>query len=230
MEKYSRILHRFFQETGAGARPERETVAAWRDSLVERGYSPATVNVMVAAVNDYQESVDNPQGKAKPLKRQRRVFSDAERELSRGEYFRLLEAARSSGDKRTLLLLQTICSTGIRVSELQYITVEAIQRRKASIQCKGKCREILLPWELCKRLKRWCERRRIHSGPVFRARAGETAEPGDGVESNEGSVQPGQRGVEESVSPQPAAPVCQNLLWNGKRTCPSWRISWGIPA
>ena len=77
MEKYSRTLHRFFQETGAGARPEREIVAAWRDSLVERGYSPATVNVMVAAVNDYQESVDNPQGKAKPLKRQRRVFSDA---------------------------------------------------------------------------------------------------------------------------------------------------------
>lgn len=172
VEKYSRTLHRFFQETGAGERPEREMVAAWRDSLVERGYSPATVNVMVAAVNDYQESVDNPQGKAKPLKRQRRVFSDAERELSRGEYFRLLEAARSSGDKRTLLLLQTICSTGIRVSELQYITVEAIQRRKASIQCKGKCREILLPWELCKRLKRWCERRRIHSGPVFRSRRG----------------------------------------------------------
>ena len=62
VEKYSRTLHRFFQETGAGARPEREAVAAWRDSLVERGYSPATVNVMVAAVNDYQESVDNPPG------------------------------------------------------------------------------------------------------------------------------------------------------------------------
>lgn len=170
--KYTRALARFFCESGATTIPTREMVANWRDSLVERGYSPAGINAMLAAVNGYQESRDNPQGKAKPLKRQRRIFCDPDRELSREEYFRLLEAARDSGNRRALLLLQTICSTGIRVSELQYITVEALHKRKASIRCKGKCREILMPAELCNRLLRWCTRHHIHTGPVFLGKNG----------------------------------------------------------
>ena len=127
---------------------------------------------MLAAVNGYQDFCGNPAGKAKPLKRQRRVFSDAGRELSRAEYFRLLAAARQAGRKRTLLILQTLCSTGIRVSELPFITVEAVKKGRAAIRCKGKCREILLPAQLCKRLERWCSRLRIHAGPVFLTRTG----------------------------------------------------------
>ena len=88
IEKYTRALRRFFADTAATPAPDRETVAAWRDALAAKGYTPATVNSMLAAVNDYQESIDNPAGKAKPLKRQRRVFCDADRELSRAEYFR----------------------------------------------------------------------------------------------------------------------------------------------
>ena len=172
IEKYLRDVARFFRETGAPGRPARETVAAWRDDLVRRGYSAASVNAMLAAVNGYQEFCGNPQGKAKPLKCQRRVFCDAGRELSRAEYFRLLAAARQTGRKRTLLVLQTLCATGIRVSELAYITVEAVRRGRAAIRCKGKCREILLPAELCKRLTRWCSRQRIHTGPVFLTRGG----------------------------------------------------------
>ena len=173
IQKYTAVLAHFFADTGAEPKPAREAVAAWRDALVARGYSAATVNGMVAAVNEYQESVDNPAGKAKPLKRQRRVFCDPERELTRAEYFRLLAAARASRSKRTLLLLQTLCATGIRVSELRSITVEAVRRHRASIRCKGKCREILLPTELCNRLARWCRQRRIHSGPVFLGRGGQ---------------------------------------------------------
>ena len=172
VQKYTKALARFFADTGAGDTPDRETVAAWRDSLVRRGYTPATVNAMLAAVNDYQESIDNVAGKAKPLKRQRKIFADPGRELSRAEYFRLLNAARSTGNKRSQLLLETICSTGIRVSELQFITAEAVRRHKASIRCKGKCREILLPAELCHRLTRWCQKHRIHTGPVFLSRQG----------------------------------------------------------
>ena len=172
IQKYTKALARFFSDTGAGKIPDRETVAAWRDGLAGQGYSPATVNGLLAAVNMYQESIDNPAGKAKPLKCQRRIFADPGRELSRTEYFRLLNAARQTGSKRTLLLLQTICSTGIRVSELKYITAEAVRRHKASIRCKGKCREILLPAELCHRLTRWCQQRRIHTGPVFLSRQG----------------------------------------------------------
>lgn len=105
IEKYTHALRRFFAETGAGQAPGREAVAAWRDSLSRKGYTPSTVNAMLAAVNDYQESIDNPAGKAKPLKRQRKIFADPGRELSRAEYFRLLNAARETGNKRTQLLL-----------------------------------------------------------------------------------------------------------------------------
>ena len=172
IQKYTKALARFFADTGAGKTPDRETVAAWRDSLTEKGYTPSTVNAMLAAVNDYQESIDNVAGKAKPLKRQRRIFADPGRELSRAEYFRLLNAARSTGNKRSQLLLETICSTGIRVSELQFITAEAVRWHKASIRCKGKCREILLPAELCHRLTRWCQKHHIHNGPIFLSRQG----------------------------------------------------------
>ena len=139
IQKYTKALARFFADTGAGDIPTRETVAAWRDSLTEKGYTPATVNAMLAAVNDYQESIDNVAGKAKPLKHQRRIFADPGRELTRAEYFRLLNAARAAGNKRTQLLLEALCSTGTRVSELQFITAEAVRRHKASIRCKGKC-------------------------------------------------------------------------------------------
>ena len=80
--------------------------------------------------------------------------------------------ASRRGNKRTQLLLEALCSTGTRVSELQFITAEAVRRHKASIRCKGKCREILLPAELCHRLTRWCQKHRIHAGPVFLSRVG----------------------------------------------------------
>ena len=89
IQKYTRALARFFADTGAGKRPDRETVAAWQDSLTAKDYTPSTVNSLLAAVNDCQESIDNPAGKAKPLKRQRKIFADPGRELSRAEYFRL---------------------------------------------------------------------------------------------------------------------------------------------
>ena len=82
-------------------------------------------------------------------------------------------AARRTGRKRTLLVLQTLCATGIRVSELRFITAEAVHKGRAAIRCKGKCREILLPHELCKRLERWCARHRVYTGPVFLGRSGQ---------------------------------------------------------
>ena len=178
IEKYTHTLARFFTENPLVANPlkdfvpTREAVMAWRDHLSAGGYAAATVNAMLAGINEYQESIGNPAGKAKPLKRQRRVFCDSARELTKPEYFRLLNAARETNNKRTQLLLETICSTGIRVSELQYITVDAIRNHRASIRCKGKCREILLPAALCHRLQKWCRRRHIHTGPAFINRSG----------------------------------------------------------
>ena len=225
MEKYTRALARFFADTGAPETPDRETVAAWRDRLVDGGYTPSTVNAMLAAVNDYQESIDNPAGKAKPLKRQRRIFADPGRELNRAEYFRLLHAAQQTHNRRSQLLLETICSTGIRVSELQWITAEAVRRRKASIRCKGKCREILLPAALCHRLTRWCQRQRIHTGPVFLSRRGAPPFPGDGLETAESPLRKGQRPPGEGVSPQSAASVCPHVLQHGKKYLEAGRPS-----
>ena len=156
--KYLRDTARFFAESGAPQIPPKAAVAAWRDALAARGYAPASVNAMLAAVNAYQDFCGNPAGKARPLKCQRRIFCEARRELSRAEYFRLLDAARRTGRKRTLLVLQTLCATGIRVSELRFITAEAVRKGRAAIRCKGKCREILLPKPLCHKLERWCRR------------------------------------------------------------------------
>ena len=171
--KYLRDTARFFAESGAPQPPPKAAVAAWRDALTAKGYAPASVNAMLAAVNAYQDFCGNPAGKAKPLKCQRRIFCEARRELSRAEYFRLLDAARRTGRKRTLLVLQTLCATGIRVSELRFITAEAVRKGRAAIRCKGKCREILLPKPLCHKLERWCARQRIHNGPVFLGRGGQ---------------------------------------------------------
>lgn len=173
VEKYLRDVARFFAEAEAQSPAPKEAVAGWRDALAARGYAPSSVNAMLAAVNAYQTFSGNPQGRARPLKCQRRVFCEARRELSRREYFRLLDAARRTGRKRTLLVLQTLCATGIRVSELRFITAEAVRRGRAVIRCKGKCREILLPRELCSRFARWCRRRGVQAGPVFTGRGGQ---------------------------------------------------------
>ncbi len=229
IQKYTYALTRFFRETGAGRRPDRETVAAWRDALVGAGYTPATVNAMLAAVNDYQESIDNPAGKAKPLKRQRKIFCDADRELSREEYFRLLRTARETGSKVTLLLLQTICSTGIRVSELKYITVEAIRRRKAGIRCKGKCREILLPEELCTRLDRWCRRRKIYAGPVFVSRTGAPISRVT-VWKKMKALCSRANVAWKKVFPHNLRHLFARTFYKIEKISRSWRMSWDIPA
>ena len=101
------------------------------------------------------------------MKVQRRAFRDADRELTRQEYVRLLEAARTLGRRRTELLLETICSTGIRVSEVRYITVEAAARGRAEVALKGKVRTILLPAKLCRKLLRYGKKQKIASGEIF---------------------------------------------------------------
>ena len=136
------------------------------------GLSPATVNAKLAAVNGFLRFLGRPECCVRQVRRQRRVFRDKGRDLSHSEYLRLVQAAKRQGRERLCLVLQTICATGIRVSELRFITGEAVRSGRATVTGKGKCREILLPAELCKRLQKWCKRRRIHSGAVFVNRRG----------------------------------------------------------
>ena len=171
IEKYLRDVCQFAAWAGGGE-VSRERTAAWRDSLLEGGYAPATVNSMVAAVNQFFAFLGWEECKVKALKIQRKLFRDDRRELTREEYQRLLDAAHGLGRERLALLLETICATGIRVSELRYITCEAVRRGRAEISLKGKVRTILLPGRLCRKLEKFARRQRIAAGEIFRTKSG----------------------------------------------------------
>ena len=106
------------------------------------------------------------------MKIQKQIFSTKDKELTKSEYQRLLEAAKSKNNERLYLLMQTICSTGIRVSELEFITVDAVSAGVANINCKAKHRQVFLPKALCKILSRYIREHKIKSGPVFVSRTG----------------------------------------------------------
>lgn len=156
-----------------GERPVFEGSAVlWRDELVASGYAPSSVNAMVAGVNKLFAVVGWEECRAKALRVQRRAFRDESRELSRNEYRRLVSAARSGRRTRTALAMETICATGIRVSELEYITVEAAGAGRAEVALKGKVRTVLIPRRLAKKLLEHARRRGIERGPVLLGRSG----------------------------------------------------------
>lgn len=143
-EKYLRAIGQF-RSFLAGRPVTKETAAAWKGRLLERGYDPATVNGKLAALNAFLRFAGWEGCRVKSLKLQRRLFRDDARELTREEYGRLTDAARELGRDRLALVMETVCATGIRVSELRYITVEAVRTGKAEVSLKGKLRVILLP-------------------------------------------------------------------------------------
>ena len=106
------------------------------------------------------------------MKIQKQTFSAEDKELTKGEYQKLLESAKQIENQRLYYLMQTICSTGIRVSELKFITVEAVKSRQARINCKGKVRMIWLSGELCRVLLMYIKENNIKSGSVFQTRTG----------------------------------------------------------
>ena len=110
--------------------------------------------------------------RVKPFKQQRCIFRDKERELSEKEYLSLLKAAKQKGNQRLFYIMETLCNTGIRISELQFITAEAVWTGTAVVKCKGKQRKVLLPQRLRKELQRYCKRNKIASGAVFITRTG----------------------------------------------------------
>ena len=144
----------------------KEEVLIYKARLCER-YAPSSVNAALSSLNCFWSFMEWNDLKVKNLKIQKRVFSSSDKELTKAEYERLLQAAKQKKNERLYLLLQTICSTGIRVSEVRYITVAAISHGVAEINCKGKCRQILLPKQLCKILKQYTKAQKIKSGSVF---------------------------------------------------------------
>lgn len=143
----------------------------WKEHLAKE-YAPASVNTVLAALNGFLKFMGWDDLKVKPLKIQRSLFTDGSRELSREEYARLVRAAEKPGNRRLSLVLQTICSTGIRVSELKFITVAAVQAGRAEVSNKGKRRTVFLPKKLSKMLLAYLKEQKIREGPIFVTRRG----------------------------------------------------------
>ena len=166
IEAYLRSLTRF-AEWADGRAVTKELAMEWKAALAEAGYRPISVNAMLAAVNKFFTCMGREDCKVKYLKLQRQMFRKSERDLSKEEYQRLVQAAHEKGDLRMELILETICATGIRVGELKYITVEAVRAGVAEIALKGKIRTILLPHRLCRKLQKYAKQQKIASGKIF---------------------------------------------------------------
>lgn len=170
LEKYLREVRQFAAFLG-GREVTRELAAAWREELSAR-QSPATVNGKLTALDRLLAFLGWEDCRVKHLRVQRQLFRDSARELSREEYARLVETARRLGRGRLSLLMETICATGIRVSEVRYITVEAAKAGRTEIALKGKIRTILLPNKLCRKLLKYAKQQKIASGEIFLTRNG----------------------------------------------------------
>lgn len=144
----------------------KAAVLAYKAALCER-YAPASVNAAISSINSFFNFMEWFDLRVKSLKIQRQIFAATDRELTKAEYERLLTAAKSRGSERLYLLMQTICSTGLRVSEVRFVTVEAVARGVAEISCKGKRRQVFLPRQLCDMLKQYIKASNIKSGAVF---------------------------------------------------------------
>lgn len=165
-EKYLRGIRAFRQ--WLNNRPvTKAAVVAWKEHLLAQGYAPSTVNASLAALNSLFAFLGWTDCRAHYLKIQHRVFRDNERELNRADYRKLIETAHHLGRDRIALVMETICATGIRVSEVRYITVAAAKTGRATISLKGKIRTILLPDRLCRKLLKYAKGQKITSGEIF---------------------------------------------------------------
>ena len=149
----------------------KELVINFKLFLGER-YAVSSANSMLAAVNSFLNFVGCGEIRVKPFKIQRTLFIPEEKELCRNEYLHLIEAAKQQKNKRLMLIVETICATGIRVSELKFITAESVITGRAEIKCKGKLRTVFLPPQLCKLLKKYIQEQKITAGAVFITRNG----------------------------------------------------------
>lgn len=169
VEKYLRDVRAFAVYTG-GSNITKELTVAYKHHLQEKGYAVRSINSMLASINSLLAFLGWSDCKVKSLRQQRQIYCAEEKELTKAEYFRLLEAARKNHQLQ--LVMQTICGTGIRVSELQYFTVESVKRGQIIVDCKGKTRTILLPGKLNKLLLDYAKRKKIRSGVIFVNRNG----------------------------------------------------------
>lgn len=172
IEKYQRDLEKL-ERYLQGDALDKEKLIAYKQHLQDCGqYKTASINSFLVVVNHFCQVMGWCDLRVKTLKQQRETFRAESRHLNQQEYKRLIQAAERNGNHRMALILQTIGSTGIRISELAYIDVMAVKSGITNIQCKGKQRRILLPRKLQILLKAYIQKRKITRGPVFCSAAG----------------------------------------------------------
>lgn len=171
IEKYLRDVQAFLSYAD-GEKVTKETVIAYKNKLINENYAVRSINSMLASLNSLFAFLGWTDCKVKSIKLQRQIYCPEEKELTRAEYIRLVNTAKQKGNERLNLILQTICGTGIRVSELQFITVEAIKNGEAIVSLKGKTRSVFIVKELRKKLLRYTAEQEIKSGAIFITRTG----------------------------------------------------------
>lgn len=177
-ERSAGTVEKYLRDTGKlavflGESPiSKEAVMTWKAHLLERGCAVSTVNSMLAAANRYLKFIGREDCRVRTIRRQHLPFRNRGQELSKEEYRKLVSVAENSGRERLALLLQSICATGIRVSEIHYLTAEAVHTGRVEVALKGKTRVILLPKQLRRKLLRYAKQKKIASGELFLTRSG----------------------------------------------------------
>ena len=171
IEKYIRDVSAFAEYLG-GKTVSKENAIAYKQPLQDKGYAVRSINSIIASLNALFLFLGAAHLKLKSLKLQQQVYCPEEKELTKAEYTRLICTARQKGNERLNLVIQTICGTGIRVSELQFITVEAVEKGEAVVSLKGKTRTVFIVKDLQKKLLRYCRKQKIQNGSVFITRTG----------------------------------------------------------
>lgn len=163
---------RFFLTWLDGRPVTKEIVSGWKEHMLEQKLAPTTVNARLSSLNSLLGFLGWSDCRVKSVKIQQRVFRDASRELTKEEYVRLLNAAGELGHEHLELMMETLCATGIRVSELRYITVEVARSQQTSVALKGKVRTIMLPAKLSRKLLKFAKKNNITTGVIFRTKKG----------------------------------------------------------
>lgn len=171
IEKYNRdiaALRRFLGEREI----TKELVIAYKQHLIESNYAERSVNSMLAAINSLFQFLEWYDCRVKSIKLSPEIYRPEEKELTQKEYERLVNTAMKQGKEKLAVILQTICGTGIRISELQFVTVEAVKRGEAKVHCKGKSRKVFIVDGLRKLLLDYIKKNHINSGTIFLSKAG----------------------------------------------------------
>lgn len=173
IEKYMRDIRKFYDFLGEDRQVTKEKVISYKEYLREN-YKISSANSMLASLNGMLDFLGWEGCKVRSFRNQKQMFCCKEKELSKEDYHRLVEEAVAEGNERLALILQTICGTGIRISELECITAEAVRIGSSTVIGKGKSRVIFIPKKLKSYLQKYCKKNNIRSGPVFRTRSGRT--------------------------------------------------------